>query len=123
MAAALFLNRNDQRMFLLTLIVGASVFLPVPRDSAYSFYLFCICAELVVGLAAFSLRCRAGDIVTNMGVLLVVAHILGYSLDGSQAFSPYRSIVKILETTQLLACVACSTFFSRILRNREPTTK
>jgi hypothetical protein len=54
--------------------------------------------------------------------VLVIAHMLGYALDGYPPFSPYRSIVKLLEVSQLLACVALSPLMAHLLRNRDATT-
>jgi fucose permease len=119
---ALVLNVRDRRMLALTALVGASIFTPVPRDTAAHFYLFCIAAEIVVGLVAWGLRTRASEVIAYVCAVLVITHILGYSLDGNPPFSPYRGIVKILELAELLACVAFSPILYPIIRNRHATT-
>jgi hypothetical protein len=116
------LNISDRRMLALTLLVGASIFMPVPRDTALQFYSLCIAAELLVGVLAYALHARASGLITDVCAVLVIAHMLGYALDGYPPFSPYRSIVKLLEVSQLLACVALSPLMAHLLRNRDATT-
>lgn len=122
LAAGLILNCADRRMLALTALVGASIFLPVPRETAEQFYLFCIVAETAIGLAAVALRNSAGVLIAETCALLVVAHIMGYALDGHPPFSPYRVIVKLLEVSQLVACVALSPVLAPILRNHDAKT-
>lgn len=118
----LLANLPDRRMLALTALVGASIFLPVPRDTALQFYSFCIAAEILVAVLAYKLGARAGIIVAEVCVVLVIAHVMGYALDGYPPFSPYRSIVKLLEVSQLLACVALSPILAPLLRNHAKTT-
>lgn len=115
---ALGLNMRDQRALLLAFLVGASVMVPVPGDTAAHFYSFCVSAEIVVGIFAYRSRSSMGYLVANVCALLVIAHVFGYVLNGSAPFSPYRAIVKILEVLQLLACVVLSPIAAPILRNR-----
>lgn len=122
LAAGLALNLKGRRMLALTVLVGASIFLPVPRETAEQFYSFCIVAELAIGVCALALRNGAGVCISELCALLVVAHLMGYALDGAPAFSPYRYIVKLLEVSQLLVCVALSPKLAPILRNRYATT-
>lgn len=122
MAAGLGLNAFDRRMLALTALVGASIFIPAP-DTYEQFYVFCISAECLVGLLALIIRARASVLVAEICVLLVIAHLMGYSLDGSPPFSPYRVIVKLLEFSQLAACVALSPVLAPFLRNHETTTQ
>lgn len=122
LAVGLVLNWQCRRMLAVTIIVGISVFLPAPHESAEKFYLFCTAAEMVVGLLAWASQSRAGAVVADICVLLVIAHVMGYALDGSPPFSPYRVIVKILEISQLVACAALSPILAPILRNHETTT-
>jgi hypothetical protein len=122
LAAGLMLNILDGRMFLLTAVVGAGFFFPVPNDTAEHFYTFCILAEMAVGLAAWKIGKGAGLLVLDISVLLVIAHVMGYALDGSPPFSPYRVIVKLLEISQLAVCVAMSPILAPILRNHETIT-
>lgn len=115
---ALGLNMREQRALLLAFLVGVSVFIPVPGDTALHFYSFCISAEIVVGVFAYLSRSSAGYLIVNVCALLVIAHVFGYVLNGSAPFSPYRAIVKILEVMQLLSCVVLSPIAAPILRNR-----
>lgn len=116
----LYLNRHDRRMLLLTLAVGVSVFVPVPRHTAFAFYSFCIGAEFIVAVIALLLRARASEMILSMCAALELTHIMGYILDGSDHLSSYRVIVPVLESAQLLACVLMSPpLFSR-LQNRLP---
>lgn len=121
-AVALGLNMRDQRALMLAFLVGVSIFIPAPGDTAIHFYTFCISAEIVVGILALQLRCRASEAIAYVCALLVISHIMGYALNGNPPFSPYRGIVKILEVSELLACVAFSPILLRVLRNREATT-
>lgn len=121
-AAGLLVNLRHPRILLLTAMVGASVFLPVPHDSAESFYMTCIMVDFGVGIAAWSMATAAGALIADICVLLVIAHVMGYALDGGLPFSPYRVIVKILEVSQLVACVALSPTLAPILRNQNATT-
>lgn len=109
-------------MLALTLLVGASVFAPVPSHSEFAFYGFCIAAELTVALVAWGLRARASGMIVNVCVLLVITHLMGYALDGSPPFSPYRSLVKLLEVSQLVVCLALSPVLAPFLRNHDATT-
>jgi hypothetical protein len=118
LALAFWLNRHDRRMLLLTLAVGVSVFLPVPKSSAFAFYASCICAEFLVGLVAFVLRARGSEMVLSACVVLEIAHLMGYILNGYPPLSSYRIIVPVLESAQLVACVAMSPALFARLQNR-----
>lgn len=124
LAIAAALNFRDWRGLVLTLLVGANIFMPMPQHTAEAFYAGCIVAELVVMVAAFKIKCRASEIVFYASVALVISHFMGYAHDaGSNPLSPYRGIVKLLEVSQLLACMAFSPVLVRILRNRETATR
>lgn len=120
-ALGLYFNRHDWRMLALTLVVGASVFYPVPRDSAFIFYASCMAAEVLVALIAWSLHARASDLVVSLCVVLELTHVMGYLLNGYPALSSYRVIVPLLEAAQLAACVCMSPVLFHRLRNRNPT--
>lgn len=125
LATAIILNIGDRRMLALTGLVGASAFaqlLPIPRETAEQYYAFCIIADLTIGFAAFALRNKAGLLIFELSTLLVVSHMMGYNLEGSPPFSPYRVIVKILEFSQLAVCVALSSRVAPILRNHDAKT-
>lgn len=114
----LYLNRGDRRMLLLTLVVGASVFIAVPRHSAFIFYTFCILADLLAAILAITLRARASELVVSICVALEAVHVMGYILDGYPPLSSYRILVPILESAQLVACVCMSSALYRRLQNR-----
>jgi len=120
-AAGLYLNRHDWRMLALTLVVGASVFYPVPRDSALIFYASCMATEVLVALIAWSLNTKASDLVVSLCAVLELAHLMGYILNGYPALSSYRIIVPLLEAAQLVTCVCMSPALFHRLRNRNPT--
>lgn len=118
LAAALFLNRHDRRMLALTAIVGVSVFIPVPRDTAFEFYTFCMAAEMFVAVVAWHLNARASELIISFCIVLELAHVMGYILDGYPPLSSYRIIVPILESAQLAACLLMSPVLYERLRNR-----
>lgn len=116
---ALWLNRRDRRMLVLTMVVGASIFVPVPRDTALQFYTFCIAAETVVALLALAaIRARASELVASICIVLIVVHVMGYIMDGHPPLSGYRILVPILEAAQLAACALMSPALFTRLRNR-----
>lgn len=115
---AVWLNLQDWRMLALTAVVGASVFISAPRDTALHFYTFCASAEIVVAMAALSLRLPASFPIAVLCALLAVTHVLGYQLDGFPAFSPYRAICKILEASEILCCIIFSRKAMSLLTNR-----
>jgi len=119
LVVGIILNFLDARMLALTLIVGLNIFLPVPAESQFQFYLFCILYETVVALVAYLTRCEAGFLLMNTCALLVIAHLMGYALDGSAPLSPYHVIVKLLETLELGICIAFSPVLTPILRNQD----
>lgn len=118
-ATAVVLNIRDVRMLALTVLVGATVFLPVPSHTQMQFYGTCILVELCVLAWCVFLPSRASSLMIHIVLLMVVAHFMGWILDGSPPLSPYRVIVKVLEISQLLACVALSPVLTPILRNRD----
>ena len=120
---ALAVNLSDRRMLALTFVVGVAFFLPAPRDTAEHFYVFCIAAECAVALLALTIRADGSILVAEVCALLVITHLLGYSLDGSPPFSPYRVIVKLLEFSQIAACAALSPVIAPILRNHDAKTQ
>lgn len=122
LALATVLNLTDRRMLMLTLAVGINVFFPVPSFTQAQFYGTCIALESMVLIVAVFYSARASGISVFSCVLLIITHLMGWTLDGSQPFSPYQLIVKSLEVIQLLACVALSPVFTPILRNHDVTT-
>lgn len=119
---ALVANVTDRGMLLLTALVGVGFYWPQPTDSATAFYISCIAIELTVGAAAMYMDPKRGAWIAEIALLLVLSHIMGFTLDGSLPFSPYHLIVKLLEFSQIAACVALSPVIAPILRNRDEAT-
>lgn len=120
LAAAFVLNRHDRRMLLLTLVVGVSVFVPVPRQSAEVFYAFCISAELLVMFLAWRIKAQGSELVMSFSFALAWLHVMGYAVDGSSTLSTYRILVPMLEAALLVACVCTSPAIFARLQNRLP---
>lgn len=116
---AIILNFLDIRMLALTIAVGVTIFIPVPSSTAFQFYSFCIFSEALLGVFAYWTKTEAGFLVANACFLLVIAHLMGYALDGSAPLSPYHVIVKMLETLELGVCIALSPVLTPILRNQD----
>lgn len=119
LAVATVLNLTDRRMLALTLLVGATIFLPVPSHTQLQFYGTCIIVETAVLAYVVFVHSRASGMMAHILLAMIVAHFMGWILDGSPPLSPYRSIVKILECAQLAACVALSPVLTPKLRNRD----
>lgn len=117
LGVGLLVNLRDWRMLVLTLLVGANVFVPIPSGTREEFFFWCIAAELVLLIGAFLLRTEASILVIELATLLIVMHIMGYYV-GTGPLSPYRVIVKICEYSQLLLCIAFSPGLVNSLRNR-----
>lgn len=115
---AVCLNARDRRLLALSLLVGASVFTPTPREYD-NFYLFCISFEIIVALVALRLNTAASVPIFILCFVLVIAHVMGYYKDGFPPFSPYRAIVPTLETLEILCCVLASAPILSRLHNRE----
>lgn len=105
------LNFKDWRMLGITLLIGANVFAPIPSNSALSFYFCCSLAEMAVIAGALYLKTPGSLLVVEVSIVLIIAHLMGYALDGYQAMSPYRLIVKVCEYGELFACI----FFSPVV--------
>jgi hypothetical protein len=116
---AVLVNWRDWRMLALTLMVGVSVFIPVPRDSGAVFYSFCAAFEAVVLFSALLLRARASEVIASLCIVLILAHIMGYCMNSWNALSSYRLIVPLLESAQIVACVFWSPVLFHRIRNRE----
>ena len=117
-ALAIWCARGDWRLLGLTALVAANVFTPMPSATALQFYTFCASAEIVVAVAALSLRLPASIPIAAICALLVVCHVLGYQFDGFPAFSPYRLICKLLEASEILCCAIFSRKALSLLTNR-----
>lgn len=118
-ATAVVLNIRDFRMLALTVLVGATIFLPVPSHTQMQFYGTCILVELCVLAWCVFINSRASSLMIHIVSAMILAHFMGWILDGSEPLSPYRIIIKILEFSQIGVCVALSPVLTPILRNRD----
>lgn len=116
------LNWRDRRMLALTFAVGINIFYFVPDHSQAAFYGTCIALEAMVLAVAVFYSPRACIIIVYASLGLIITHFMGWTLDGSAPLSPYGMIVKILEISQLFACVALSPVLTPILRNSSDAT-
>jgi hypothetical protein len=107
---ALVLNVGDRRMLVLTALVGAGVFAPVP---APHFYLICMLGEALIALAAHRIAARASRPVVQISTILVAFHALGWWLNGYPVSSPYHVMVQICEHAELAMCILLSNKFTR----------
>jgi hypothetical protein len=92
-------------MLVMTLVVGAGIFFPVPDAG---FYLVCVLIEILVLLLAIRIDAQSSSLVVRMSCLLIAFHGLGWLLDGYPVGSPYHMGVKLLEHAELVACILLS---------------
>ena len=111
---AIAFNFRDNRMLALTILVSASIFVPVPAEH---FYLTCSLCDALIGLLALCIGGIAARPVWRISVLLVAFHFLGYLLNGYAQSSPYHTIVRICEHAELLACILLSSPIIKRLKN------
>lgn len=119
LAVAALLNLKDRRMLALISVVSINIFYPIPMDSYYGFYAYCIMLELIVAVVAVFYPSRTSCLTLHICAALILAHVMGMSLDGSPPLSPYRVIVKILECAHIAVCLALSPVLMPYLRNRD----
>ena len=122
MLLSLWFNRGDGKLLRLTLVVAASFFLDVPRTSQAAFYLTCITVELAVAWAAYVLETRASPLVIELCLVMVVAHIMGWSIDGHSSTSMYKVIMWTTEFSQILVCLAAAQPAITRLKNHESSS-
>lgn len=108
LVTSLWLNRADRKMLLLTLVVGGSFFMEVPRGSQFAFYATCITVEVAVAVLALLLRTRASWAVAELCAVMVAGHAMGWSMDGHASLSPYKGIMLITEYLQIVVCILAS---------------
>lgn len=105
---AIAMNIGNWRMFVLTLVVGAGIFVPIPD---VHFYAICALVECLVAASAIIIAAPASKFVFRVSMMLVLFHFIGWWLDGYPPESPYHLLVKILEHAELVACILMSTLF------------
>lgn len=115
---AVLINANDRRMLALTLVVTASVYVPVPRETYETYYIFCMASECAVAGSAWLLRANASTAIIGICMLLTLAHATAFHLDGFPPLSPYRLVVPLFEHAQIIACIILSNTLAPKLRNR-----
>lgn len=115
---AFWLNRRDGRMLALTAVISASAFIPAPTEWP-TYYIFCGLAEITVALTALRLKAAASVPVTIICAAMACTHYMGYRIDGSLPFSQYGAALALLETSEILCCIAASKPFAPFPLNRE----
>jgi hypothetical protein len=109
LSAALWLNRRCWRTLLLSAVVGASIFVPVPHAATPTlWYLQCLVIEVMVGVISLVFRTTASPVLATLSGLLCLAHATGMVVGPQPGFGPYRAIVPLLEVCQLLTCCLLS---------------
>lgn len=103
---ALWLNKTDKKMLILTLIVGMSFFLPVELiQTRPEWFMACIAAESFVLLSALFLKTKATFAIIGICSMLLLSHIITWNyLD----IPNYAFIVPYLEYLEIIVCVLCS---------------
>lgn len=102
---ALSVNVRDWRMFTLSCIVGAGIFVPIA--DAY-FYLICTLVECAVLVSAIFIAAPASKVIVRISALLILFHGLGWLFNGYPPTSPYHIMVRISEHAELIACILLS---------------
>lgn len=105
MLVAVYFNKKDVRMLLLTFIVAAGIFIPIPDKN---FYYWCIVAEIGVALSSAIIWARASIFIIFFSIQLIFLHLSGMNFNGYLENSPYRIAVKITESSELLTCILLS---------------
>lgn len=110
LAVALWLNRADTRMLVLTAAVGAGFYAPImPTVDPVYFYLQCFLVEVGVAfVAAVAGAGIASRSILGCAGLLAIAHMTGAIVGPQPGIGPYRAIIPILELTQFLVCIFMS---------------
>lgn len=109
LCAAMWFNRADWRTFLLSLVVGVGLFAPVPwTDNPALWYFECFTGELLVILLALLLHSPTSIYVALFGGLICAMDLIGVFVGPVSGIGPYRIIVPILETGEILVCVLLS---------------
>lgn len=104
-------------MVVLTLVIGATLFVPAPTEWP-TFYIFCGLSEITVVLVALRLKAAASAPIIILSTLMAFTQYLGYKLDGSLPFSQYGAALDLLETSEILCCILLSNPLKPFLLNR-----
>lgn len=119
LCGALWLNRHEARMAVLTLVAAAGIYFPIPWfDRPSYFYLACLSVEICVAYCAYFLAARASIVIVGLSMALGLMHLTGAIIGPQSGISPYRITVPILEFCELLACCLLSAPVSKTLMRR-----
>lgn len=119
LCAAMWLNRGDWRTFFLSLVVAAGVFVPIPWTVNPALWYFeCFLVELLVIVFSLLLRSPTSWAVIVFSLLLSTMHLIGVFTGPVSGIGPYRIIVPILETGELLICVLLSHSARGLIKRR-----
>lgn len=117
LALGIWLNKDEKKMLLLTLLVGLSYFLPTQLISHYYTWYFVVMAtEMIVMCSAICLRTKASVAIAIICAMLLINHVNGLFFGGHLEGSPYYFVVKYLEYIELLSCSLFSTTIINKLR-------
>lgn len=114
---SLWLNRADRKMLLLSVLVGGSFFMEVPNSSPSAFYITCLTVQIVQACAALAIGARASLVIAEICLVMVAAHIMGWTTNGYAPASPYKGIMFITEYAQIVVCILASRSALDRLRN------
>lgn len=98
--AALF-NTSNARVLVLTAIVGAGIFTPIPTEH---FYMWCISVEVLVCLFAYMVGGGPGFAIITFSLSLILCHAMGILMDGYTSRA-YHYLVRIFEHSELVVCM------------------
>jgi hypothetical protein len=119
LCAAMWFNRADWRTFLLSIVVGIGLFVPIPWTANPSLWYFeCFIGELIIICCALALRSPTSWYVIVFCVLLSTMDIAGVLYGPTKGIGPYRIIVPILETGEMLICVLLSHSARQLIQRR-----
>ncbi len=109
LCAAMWFNRGCWRMFILSLVVGAGVFVPAPWIyPTWIWYTKLIASETLVIVGAVLLKTPASPSVILFSILLIFGHLAGVIFGPSAGTGPYRITQPLLQAAELLVCIALS---------------
>lgn len=123
LAVALWMNRADMRMLVLTAAVGAGFYAPImPTEAPFYWYMQCFLIEVGVAFVAVSVAAGcASKLVLCCAVFLAIAHMTGAFIGPQPGIGPYRAIIPALELIQFLVCIALSRPVLDLARRALPT--
>ncbi len=106
---AIWFNREDARMILLTCVVGLSYFLPVQlildRDTWYT---ACIVSEITVLMFSINLRTAASVVLSPIIMMLCLGHIIEWMTQGRSTGTVYYTVTNYFEYLEFVVLIIFS---------------